>query len=127
MAATSSVKRFELQGVYDDALEAGSDLLTALKSVIKSFRNGSANSGLVVISTSASGMMTTRSLPSTKDMTTDDWRELYQELREVYDDAKTYLIAAGDPSPTDAEILAQMKSLIETVTSFSSDFSGVIR
>lgn len=84
----------------------------------------STSEGTVLLGTSSKGHSVTLSIPgSGRGYSATEIAESMEEIIQAYESAKAYLIAQGNPTPTDAQIHDEMLALMQPVTEFSSDYT----
>ena len=127
MQATTPFKRSWLRAKYAAAVAASSTLLAYLNTLNGSAVTASGSAGGSISSVSANGRTTTLAAASQFTLAGQDIAELCGEMLDLYDSSRAALVAAGDASPTDAEIYAQMLSDLHPAYQYSPDFSNYRR
>ena len=78
--------------------------------------------GRHVASVSAGGSSTGFQLSGQAGRTPDDQLAFWEELLALYDNARLALIAAGDASPSEAEIVVEMRARLQPIESAVAGF-----
>jgi hypothetical protein len=118
----AELKRSFLQSLYDSVVDgtASEDLVSddvsrsvfTLEAALKAFQRMGFNSlktGTLIVGSSGYAHETRLATPDImRSFSQEEIFSLAQEYREVYTEARAALVAAGDASPTDAEIFAEM-------------------
>ena len=118
-------KRLFLRKLSWDAEKKGQSLADVLKSAaIASIQDSGA--GLVLVATTAQGHNVTYAMPPEgRGYSPSQISEAIEELLTRYDAAVAALIDGGNPTPTDAQILAEMLALMVAITEVYSDFTDL--
>lgn len=103
--------------------DGGSSTLASLLRAARRARLEATERGKVLVSTSGNGHSSTFEMPD--DFTAVDAVELVEEISRRYDEALAYLIQEGDPTPTDAELAAEMLDKLHAVRSVACNFEGL--
>ena len=120
--ATTSFKRLFVRNLLDTAEETGDRLCDLLKAATKA-RIKQTESGKVLVATTGNGHQSNWQL--TDDFNPTDAVDLVSDIRDRYEEAKAKLIADGDASPTDAEIVTEILDKLRAVRSVASDFTNL--
>ncbi len=121
-SVATSFKRLFLRSLLWASQESGETLLQTLKSAAKARLEGT-QKGKVLIATSGNGHASTFQIPA--DFTTTDATELISELFDRYDEAKSKLIADGNSTPSDEQLVEEIMDKLQPVRSIANDFSGL--
>lgn len=125
MASSASFRRLLLQGIFWDSLDKGLSLFEALKTACRSSLK-STESGNFLIGTTSNGKNAQFEIPASgRGSSPQEIAEDLQSLYDLYEVSKACLISGGTVSPTDEQILVEMKRRIRPVRSFSLDHSGL--
>lgn len=123
MVLTTLQKRAWLSWCYDS--DTGSNLLAALKAQ-RNAKGDKNSSGLIVSGSSAVSHSTSFSEPSRADVSPMALFCMWQELVDLFTASKADLVTAGDPTPTDAEVLAEMLYRLSDVRTHETTYTGVM-
>lgn len=119
----AQLKRAILSSLFNQAGSA------TLISILQGYQNAlviGVKGGRVIEATSEAGHSVKFRTPNiTEHFRPEDTAELSQQFLEVYADAVTALQGTGIPSPTDAQIFAQMNAddRLQSITTTRTDFS----
>ena len=125
MVYTVSLKRAFLRVAY-----AGASPLSLLAALVAKLTTAVAlvASGQIIRQTSSADVSVEFSDPDKSGVNPTDMVEMWESLLSDYDTAEANLIASGIPTPTDAQIYAEMlaNGLIAT-SSYGGDFTQLRR
>lgn len=105
--------------------DTGSNLLAALKAQ-RNARAAEIKTGQVIAGTSANNHSVSFSAPSQVETSPVDMFGMWQELVDLFTASKADLVTAGDATPTDAEVLAEMLYRLTDVRTFETTYTGVL-
>ena len=124
MQVTTAFKRSWLRRIYRLVPATHATLTIALNSANDAAMAVAGASSGSVLSASANGRSTTLASPSAYSISSQDIAELCGDMLDRYDSARAALVTAGDSSPTDAEIYAQMLAELHAAFQSTPDFSN---
>jgi hypothetical protein len=117
---TTERKRYFLKGLQVDAAKSGLPLRDVLEASFH-LKYQEASAGQLVATTSVNGQSFTF-LPL-KGLSPDDCAHLMSELLNRFEDAEDNLVGAGNPEPTEKQIVAEMKRLLVPIRNLTHDYS----
>lgn len=120
---STKFKRLFVRSLKWSAEDAGDSLWNVLKAAAVA-KIESSTSGTVLLGTSSKGHSVTLSIPgSGRGYSPTEITEAIEEIIQSYEAAKAYLIAQGNPTPSDAQIHDEMLALMQPVTEVGSDYT----
>lgn len=123
VADATNFKRLFIRSLLWDSERTGNSLWENIKTAAISKVEATAD-GSVLVGTSSKGHSVTLALPSGgQGFTPAKIASFLEEIVSRYEAAKAYLIAEGNPTPTDDQIVTEMLSLMVAVTEYSSDYT----
>lgn len=127
MATTSTDwKRLFLREAAWSAPENGISLYETLKTAARAQLSTTAT-GKILVGTAGNGHSLTFNLPSNSGaLTPETVAGTCEDLLTRYELASAYLISTDIPTPTDAQILAQMMDQLVAIRSYTTNFSSAV-
>ncbi len=123
MATVSTgVKRAYLRFASRSAKKSGLTLLATLQAFSDS-RVKQTGGGKVLIATRANLHEDQFSIP--QDFNTTDAIEMAENMETRYEEALAFLIADGNPTPTDDQLFAEIIGKLNRVASVANDFTRI--
>lgn len=120
---STAFKRIFLRTLKWDSEKCGLDLWETIKAAAIAKCEATAD-GSVLVGTSSKGHSVTLAIPSGgQGFTPASIAACVEDIINRYEAAKAYLIAEGNPTPTDDQIVTEMLSLMVAVTEYSSDYT----
>lgn len=123
MVITTSAKRGWLN--WCSETDTGANLLSALKAQ-RNARATELKTGQVIAGSAANNHSVSFSNVENAGTSPADMFAMWQELVDLFTASKADLITAGDPTPTDAEVLAEMLYRLSEVRSYETTYTGVL-
>ena len=118
----TDIKRLWLRERYSLVPGSYSTLLSAIQAL--AFAGVSSVRAGTISATSGNGHSV--QFAGAKDASNaEDYAALGGEMLDIYDASNAALIASGVATPTDAQIYTEMLDRLQTVTSFSGDYTGI--
>lgn len=119
----TSIKRLFVRNLKWTA-DANDQTVAEVLQTVAQARLSAISGGKILVSNSGNGHSSTFQVPS--EVNPSDFAALASEILDRYDEASAKLIACGNATPTDAELITEiLDKLPKNVTNVTNDFRGL--